>query len=208
MTKNQNVFRRLCGAAAFGLLGMLSLAAPIVANAQTTAWSSGTFNVDVPNVVRRSNIVLGKPNVSPYTSMPLGNGSLGAAVWAANGFTAQLNRVDTFPDRKSPGQVVIPGLSALTTAANFTGFLDPYDGMLHESGGGMTPTAYVRSDTAQLVVDVTGANPNNTQTAQVKLWTGRSPSAQASGATATLSETFVDNSGLGASGQTFGTLAG
>ncbi len=189
-------------------VGQTVSAAPNFAAGTTTAWQNGSFSVDTPNVVRRSDIVLGKANTDPTTFLPLGNGTLGAAVWAANGFTAQLNRSDTFPDRKSPGQVVIPGLSAMTTASNFSGFLDPYDGMLHESGGGMTLTAYVRSDTAQLVVDVTGANPNNTQTAQVKLWTGRSPSAQASGATATLSETFVDNSGLGASGQTFGSLAG
>jgi hypothetical protein len=189
-------------------IGQTVSAAPNFAAGTTTAWQNGSFSFDTPNVVRRSDIVLGKANTDPTTFMPLGNGTLGAAVWAANGFTAQLNRSDTFPDRKSPGQVVIPGLSAMTTAANFSGFLDPYDGMLHESGGGMTLTAYVRSDTAQLVVDVTGANPNNTQTAQVKLWAGRSPSAQASGATATLSETFVDNSGLGASGQTFGSLAG
>ncbi len=63
--------------------------------------------------------------------------------------------------------MVIPGLSRLTSAPDFTGYLDLYDGMLHDSGGGMTATAYVRSDTAQLVVDVTGADPNSTQTAQV-----------------------------------------
>ena len=181
---------------------------PAFAAGTTTAWQNGTFNVDTPNVVRRSDIVLGKANTDPTTFVPLGNGTLGAAVWAANGFTAQLNRSDTFPDRKSPGQVVIPGLSKLTGAADFHGFVDVYDGMLHESGGGMSLTAYVRSDTAQLVVDVTGADPNSSQTAQVKLWTGRSPSAQASGATATLAETFPDNSSLGASGQTFGSLAG
>jgi len=67
-------------------------------------------------------------------SMPLGNGSLGAAVWAAGGFTAQLNRDDTFPDRKSPGQVTISGLSAITTAANFHAYLDLYDGVLIETG--------------------------------------------------------------------------
>jgi len=183
-------------------------ASPGFAAGTTTAWQNGSFVVDTPNVVRRSDIVLGHANTDPTQFVPLGNGTLGAAVWAANGFTAQLNRSDTFPDRKSPGQVVIPGLSRLTTATDFSGFLDPYDGMLHESGGGMTLTAYVRSDTAQLVVDVTGADPNSTQTAQVKLWSGRSPSAQASGTTATLAETFVDNSGLGASGQTFGSFAG
>ncbi|HEU5107536.1 MAG TPA: hypothetical protein VFT95_03075, partial [Micromonosporaceae bacterium] len=145
---------------------------------------------------------------APADSMALGNGTLGAAVWAAGGFTAQLNRNDTFPDRKSPGQLVIPGLARLTGAADFTGGLDLYDGMLRESGGGMTLTAFVRADTAQLVVDVTGADPNSTQTAAVRLWSGRSPQARASGPVAALAETFVDNNGAGASGRTFGTLAG
>jgi hypothetical protein len=181
---------------------------PAVAATGTTAWQNGTFVVDTPNVVRRSDIVLGQPNTAATDSMALGNGTLGAAVWAAGGFTAQLNRTDTFPDRKSPGQVTIPGLSALTGAADFHGYLDVYDGTLHESGGGMTLTAYVRADTAELVVDVTGADPNSAQTAQVKLWTGRSPVAQASGPVATLAETFADTSATGASGQTFGTLAG
>ncbi|MHA6763862.1 fascin domain-containing protein [Streptacidiphilus sp. PAMC 29251] len=185
------------------------LGAPAAAAATTTtAWQNGGFSLDTANVVRRADMVLGKPNTAPGQFVPLGNGTLGAAVWAAGGFTAQLNRSDTFPDRKSPGQLVIPGLSKLTGASDFTGYLDAYDGMLHESGGGMTLTAYVRSDTAQLVVDVTGADPNSSQTAQIKLWSGRSPSAQASGSTATLAETWVDNSGQGASGQTFGSLLG
>ncbi|GIH17509.1 fascin domain-containing protein [Rugosimonospora africana] len=173
----------------------------------TTAWQNGTFVVDAPNVVRRADIVLGQPNASPTQFVPLGNGTLGAAVWSAGGFTAQLNRTDTFPDRKSPGQVTIPGLAAMTGAADFSGYLDLYDGTLHESGGGMTLTAYLRADKAELVVNVTGADPNSTQTAQVALWSGRSPATRTSGAVATLAETFADNSGSGASGQTFGTLA-
>jgi hypothetical protein len=174
----------------------------------TTAWQNGQFAVDTAGVVRRSDIVLGRANADPTQSLPLGNGTLGAAVWAANGFTAQLNRTDTFPDRKSPGQVVIPGLAKLTAAADFAGYLDPYDGTLHESGGGMSLTAYLRADTDQLVVDVTGADPNSTQTAQVKLWSGRSPSASAANGVATLAETWADNTATGGSGQTFGSLAG
>ncbi|MFK4086137.1 fascin domain-containing protein [Kribbella sp. NPDC020789] len=178
------------------------------AAAGTTAWQNGAFVVDTPNLVRRSDIVVQRPNTAPAESLPLGNGALGAAVWAADGFTAQLNRTDTFPDRKSLGQLVIPGLSRLTGAADFTGTLDLYDGMLRQSGGGMTLTAFVRADTQQLVVDVTGADPNSTQTAQVKLWSGRSPQARAVGGTAALAETWVDNNGAGASGRTFGSLAG
>ena len=112
--------------------------------------------------------------------MPLGNGTLGAAVWAANGFTAQLNRADTMPDRKSPGWLTIPGLSMMTGAADFKGTLDLYNGVLVESGGGMTARIYVRADSDELVVDVTGADPASTQTATVTLWSGRSPQAAAS----------------------------
>ncbi|MFJ2865592.1 glycosyl hydrolase family 95 catalytic domain-containing protein [Kitasatospora sp. NPDC087314] len=189
-------------------LGLAPATTASAAGPGSTAWSDGGFSVDTPDVVRRSDIVLGAANTSASQFVPLGNGTLGAAVWAANGFTAQLNRSDTFPARKSPGQVVIPGLSRLTGAADFSGYLDVYDGMLHESGGGMTLTAYLRADTAELVVDVTGADPDSTQTAQVKLWSGRSPSASASGGTAALAETWVDDRGQGASGQTFGSLAG
>ncbi len=34
------------------------------AAATDTAWHSGAFNVDRPNLVRRSNIILGRPNTS------------------------------------------------------------------------------------------------------------------------------------------------
>ena len=168
------------------------------------------FTVDTPNVVRSSNIVLSKANVAPQNAVALGNGTLGVAAWAANGFTAQLNRSDTFPDRKALGQVVIPGLSTLTGAADFSGYVDLYDAMLIESGGGMTATAYVRADAPEMVVEVTGADPNSSQTAQIKLWSGRSPTGTASTGIATLAETWQDSSGLsgmGASGQTFGVLS-
>ncbi|OLB77834.1 MAG: hypothetical protein AUI14_15075 [Actinobacteria bacterium 13_2_20CM_2_71_6] len=97
------------------IAGSTTLAAvPAGAATGTTAWRNGTFVVDTPNLVRRSDIVLGTANRNPSQFIPLGNGTLGVAAWAANGFTAQLNRTDTFPDRKSPGQLVIPGLAALT----------------------------------------------------------------------------------------------
>ncbi len=78
--------------------------------------------------------------------MPLGNGSLGVAVWSAEGFTAQLNRADTLPDRLSPGQVVIPGLASLTSATDYAGRLDLYNGDFREQGEGMTAIAYVQPD--------------------------------------------------------------
>ena len=129
-------------------------AADAGSDATTTAWHDGRFAVDVPGVVGRSDVVLGQPNSAPAQAMPLGNGNLGAAVWAADGLTAQLNRADTLPDRLSPGQVVVPGLSALTQAADYHGRLDVYDGKFVQSGGGMTATTYVRSDKDELVIEV------------------------------------------------------
>ncbi|MBM9506944.1 fascin domain-containing protein [Actinacidiphila acididurans] len=178
-----------------------------VAATGTTAWQNGSFHVDTPNVVRRSDIVLGKPNSAAAQSLPLGNGSLGVAAWAAGGFTAQLNRADTLPGRKSPGQVTIPGLSTLTNASDFKGSLDLYTGVLNESGGGMTLKAWVSATKDELIVDVTGADPNAQQSATVSLWSGRSPQAAVSGSIGTLAETWVDNQEAGYSGRTFGSLA-
>ncbi|MFJ8019350.1 glycosyl hydrolase family 95 catalytic domain-containing protein [Streptomyces sp. NPDC096311] len=195
----------LLASATLGGLGQAQPAA--AADTPTTAWHNGSFSVDTEGVVSRSDIVLGAPNLDATQYMPVGNGSLGAAVWAASGFTAQLNRVDTFPDRKSPGQVVVPGLSALTTANDYSGHLDLYDGTYRQSGGGMTATTYVRSGSDQLVVDVTGADPDTVQTAKVGLWSGRSPQAAASDGIGVLSETWKDDTATGASGDTFGSLA-
>jgi hypothetical protein len=187
-----------------------TIPAATAATAATTAWIDGHFAASTAGIVRQSDIVLGRANYSDTQYMPLGNGSLGVAEWAANGFTAQLNRTDTMPGRLSPGQVTIPGLSALATAPDFRGTLDIYDGVLTESGGGETMTAWVPANSDELIVDVTGANPDSTQTASVNLWAGRTPSATASGAVAALSDTWIDdpasNPATG-SGKTFGSLA-
>ena len=173
----------------------------------TTAWHNGTFSEDTGGVVSRSDIVLGKPNTVDSQFLPLGNGSLGVAAWAANGFTAQLNRSDTQPYRLSPGQVQIPGLTAMTSASDFTGSLDLYNGVLTESGGGLGLRAWVPAGKDELVVDVTGADPGTRQTASLNLWNGRSPSTAASGAIGSLAQTWVDNQQTGNSGQTFGAMA-
>ena len=71
----------------------------------------------------------------------------------------------------------------------------------------MTATVYLRADKDEIVVDVTGAAPNTTQTARIALWSGRSPKAQTSGHVGVLAQTWKDNTNPGASGQTFGALA-
>jgi hypothetical protein len=177
------------------------------AASDTTAWQNGAFSENTGGVVSRSDIFLGQPNTSDSQSLPLGNGSLGVAAWAAGGFTAQLNRSDTMPNRLSPGQVQIPGLAPMTSASNFTGTLDLYNGVLNESGGGMTMQAWVPAGKDELIVNVTGANPSTQETADLHLWSGRSPTAAASGAIGSLAQTWVDNSQTGNSGQTFGAMS-
>ncbi|MCW2930381.1 MAG: hypothetical protein JWM19_1343, partial [Actinomycetia bacterium] len=185
----------------------VSAHADTTSTSATTAWQNGSFGLNADGVVSRDNIVLGQPNINPAQSIPLGNGDLGVAAWAANGFTAQLNRSDTMPSRKSPGQVNIPGLSVISHAKDFTGHLDLADGVLEESGGGMSLKAWVSSAKDELIIDVTGANPNVAQSASINLWSGRTPTAAVSGTTGTLAQTWVDNSGYGNSGKTFGSLA-
>src|SRR6202012_5812164 len=123
----------------------IAIAVPVAVSIQpanaatvTTAWQNGSFSLTPSGFVSDSAVVPGAPTPATSQSLPLGNGSLGVAAWAASGFTAQLNRSDTMPDRKSPGQLNIPGLTRLTGAADFHGTLDVTDGVLTESGGGMT----------------------------------------------------------------------
>ncbi len=139
--------------------------------------------------------------------MPLGNGRLGLAVWSEGGLRLQLNRADTLPGRLSPGQVLLPGLQQLTEAADYTGRLDLYRGEFKEHGAGLTATTYVQPDADTAVVDVTGAKPRVLQTVLLYLWQPRRPQAIAHTDTATLSETWKDETEAGASGETFGSLA-
>lgn len=175
-----------------------------------TAWKDGRFVTDPAGVVSRSDIVLAKPNTDPAQSMPLGDGQLGAAVWAANGMTIQLNRADTMPYRYSPGWIVIPGLSKLTSAPDFHAVLNLYDGTLTEAGGGMTATVTVDADAPDVVVSVTGADPTAAQSAQVELWAPRTPTATAAGSIGVLSQTWTDSGDPaypGGTGETYGSMA-
>jgi hypothetical protein len=165
------------------------------------------YPIDRKGVVKRSDIILARPNPSPAEAMPLGNGRLGAAVWAEDGFTAQLNRGDTFPQRLSPGQLVLPGLSKLTKAPDYRGRLNLYTAEFEQSGGGMTVLTYIDQALDVLVVDVKGADPKERQTAILRLWSPRKPQVLAQGAIAALEETWLDDTEAGASKERFGSLA-
>jgi alpha-L-fucosidase 2 len=163
--------------------------------------------VDYAGAIGRSDVILAQPNLLPSQAMPLGNGRLGVAVWAADGLTAQLNRVDTMPDRVPLARLILPGLAQLTQAKDYTGRLDLYNAEFHEQGGAMSASIFVSPSSDVLILDITGADPSVTQTAQLIVAQPRSPRALAAGNTAILSESWLDNQQPGASGRSFGTLA-
>lgn len=188
----------LCGVCAQGQTG---------AAKATTAWKDGQFHLHVAGVVGRSDVVLARPNLDATEAMPLGNGTLGAAVWSADGMTVQLNREDAMPGRLSAGHVVIGGLQRLTAAKDYAGRLDLYHGEFQEHGGGMSATTYVEPKRDLLVIEVAGANPEETQMAKLKLWTGRNPQALVKGEQGALAESWMDDKRPGATGRAFGSLA-
>ena len=205
-----SIFSLHFGMALFCLLATIPMAVrPLLGQTEeaTTAWRQGSFHVDRKSVIERSDIILQKPNESPQAAMPLGNGRLGLGVWAQDGYTAQLNRGDTFPLRLSPGQVVVPSLKKLTQASDYSGRLSLYNGEFEEQGGGMTATTYVIEALDVMAIDVTGANPKVLQTAELRLWSPRQPQIIQQGKIGILAETWVDNKEAGASGKTFGSLA-
>jgi len=172
-----------------------------------SAWALELYPIDRRGVVERSDIILERPNELPTEAMPLGNGRLGVAVWSQDGFTAQLNRSDTLPQRLSPGQIVLPALSKLAKAPDYQGRLNLYTGEFEESGAGMTVVAFVDNALDVFVVDVKGANPKEQQTAVLRLWSPRKPQVISQGAIGALAETWLDNSEAGASNERFGSLA-
>lgn len=198
------------------VISMICVAALVSAGARavraqspetTTAWRSGSFHIDVPGVMSRSNLILGQPNLEAEQAMPLGNGNLGVAIWSESGLTAQLNRADTMPGRLSPGQVVLPGLSTITDAKDYSGSLNLYDGEFTEHGGGMRATAYVQPQTDTLVIEVTGAPAGVLQSAVLRLWQTRTPKAMAANRVGYLSQAWLDDKNPGATGRPFGALA-
>ncbi len=158
-------------------------------------------------MIGRSDIVLERPNSEPSQAMPLGNGRLGVAVWSANGLTAQLNRVDTLPDRVPVACVEVPGLVSITGAKDYSGRLDLHNAEFHERGAGTIATIFVDAASDNLVIDVTGANPSETQTVKLSLPPSRVPQAETADNIAILSETWTDDKQPGASGRNFGSLA-
>lgn len=167
----------------------------------SSAWLSGELHVDTADLLSRSDLVLATAPWRADQAVPLANGELGAGVWAANGWTAQLNRGDTFPGLKSAGQLVLPGMYDMSSADDYRGRLSLHDATLTQRGNGMTVRSYVRADADQLIVEVEGADPGKEQTAEFGLWEGREPTVEAYHDTAVVAETFTDESNGRVTGQ-------
>lgn len=209
-SKFAGVASKVAGGLALALIGSaLTMVPAQAAPGDTTAWNptTHTFDVDVPNVVRESNIVMSQPNVDSMSALPLGNGSLAGAAWASQGFTVQLNRSDTLPSRLSPGQLHLPGLTALSTAPDFSATLDLYTGVITETGAGITLKSWIETERDVLVVDVSGLEPGSAQSAVLDLQSGRTETSAVEGDIGTLSRTWQDTGETG-SGLTFGSLSG
>lgn len=154
------------------------------------AWTASDSDINVPGTVRRANVVLDAPNLESREAMPLGNGRLGTAVWAENGYIAQLNRGDTYPDMKSAGRVSIPGIADDFSERDFDDQLDLYDATLRQSIGDLTVETYVHAERDVLVVNVAGADPDEPLTGTVSLWDDRDPESVITGSAVALAETF------------------
>lgn len=180
---------------------LIALAIPLAAQIETSPFRN------TPALIGRSDIILARPNFDPTEAMPLGNGRLGAAAWSAGGLTVQLNRGDTLPELLPVARVSIPGLKALTGAADYSARLSLYDAEFQEQGAGIHATVFVDTSSDTLVIDVTGANPGQTQTAKLTVPPPQKPTAEAAAGIAVLSRTWLDDQQPGASGRGFGALA-
>ncbi|MGJ9412901.1 hypothetical protein ACHAAC_09350 [Aeromicrobium sp. CF4.19] len=188
------------GALAWTLLPATVSAEPD-SDGATTAWRAGSLVTETADLVGRSDLVLEKAPWRPDQAVPLGDGSTGAAVWSQDGLTAQLNRGDTVPDMPSAGHLVIPGLHEMASADDYTGRLSAHDATLTQSGAGISARTWMRPDSDQLVVEVSGLDPREEQEAFLRLWGDRSPEATARGRVAALAETFTDDRNGHQSGQ-------
>ena len=157
----------------FGMPALVALMASSVVADPLAAEAATDTNVAAR--VARSDIHVEQPNILPSQAMPLGNGRLGVALWAAQGLTAQLNRSDTLPRRLSPGWLVVPGLAQMVADRGFRARLHLHDGQWRATGGGLTARAYVDQEYDRFVVEVGGADPGVEQTAQLQLWPPRTP---------------------------------
>ena len=182
-----------------GIVGWLMvLLQPIGAHGEPTLGGS---------IATRASIAIEQPNILPSQAMGLGNGNLGAAFWSAQGLTIQLNRADTLPQRRSPGQVTFPDLRSLISDRHFRGRLNLEDGVLEETGGGISLRAWVDHNADRVIIDFSGLPVEKVQHIRLSLWEPRKPMAFAQGDVATLSETWLDNMLPGSSGRRFGSLA-
>jgi len=147
---------------------------PTIPEDQLPFWNGEQLQFDTARHVGRSDVILEGPPSQPEQSMAIGNGRLGAAVWAQEGFTAQLNPNHTVgAGWKSAGNLVVPGVADLVEADDYAGRVDLYEGVFRQSGGGMTAETYVHAEQNLFVLAVEGADPESEYGARLELPDGR-----------------------------------
>lgn len=136
----------------------------------------GNLHLDRDSWLARNNLVYLSPPFRKNESIPLGSGRVGAALWIdpTNGLTAHLNRPEGVPAMAGIGMLRIPGLAGLASAPDYRGVLSLHDGVFTQQSGGLIVTSFFRWGGEELVINVQGADPEQTVTAELSAYTGGS----------------------------------
>ena len=142
----------------------------------TALAGDGSLHLDVEAWLARNNLVYNSPPTVKSDSFPLGSGKVGTALWIdpANGLTAHLNRTEGVPAMAGLGILRIPQLAGISSAPDYQGVLSIGKGILTQKAGGLTVTSFFRWGGEELVIDVQGADPNQSVTAQLSVYSGGS----------------------------------
>lgn len=130
----------------------------------TSINESGALNLDRAAWLKRNNLVYQSPPFRKTESFPIGSGKVGAAVWIdpVNGLTTVLNRPEGVPAMVGLGRLRVRNLAGFTSASDYLGTLSLHDGILTQQAGGITVTSFFRWGGEELVIDVQGADPDET----------------------------------------------
>nr|MCU0781934.1 DUF4082 domain-containing protein [Akkermansiaceae bacterium] len=148
--------------------------APVSRAGLTAIAANGTLALDRAAWLARNNLVYQSPPFRKTEAIPLGSGRVGCALWIdpESGLTAQLNRPEGVPAMASIGRIEIPRLGRMVSARDYRGVLALRDGIFTQTAGPLTVTAFFRWAGEELVIDVSGAAPEEAVTVSLTLSPG------------------------------------
>ena len=140
----------------------------------TAISADGTLNLDRSDWLARNNLIYNSPPTVNIESIPLGSGKVGTALWIdpVNGLTAHLNRTEGVPAMSGIGMLRIPSLAGVSSATDYQGTLSIAEGIFTQQADGLTVSSFFRWGGEELVIDVQGANPNETITVELSVYSG------------------------------------